>query len=1611
MPCIKKENGKWKYGEGGKIEYDSETKCHQVAAAIHAQQNEQVKEKMTTISDLKEAFDKEPYPFEIDPKSNVSKIVYNFEEGNHKYKLEFAKKIYFGKKVYRIALSQRTGTLNTYRKIVTKFDDAFRTISTIIAATSDFLATHMGKVEGLAFGFPEKAFGVYGGMVQRIISKKLIAQLVSLDSNLQPTESDELGALQYVYFGTKIAASKGFDKIFNGEIQQQATKAIADIPLGTGVTSKLSGISTGQTGINTSQAAFAQSMGVLNSLLKPMELTPEIVKGMIDHNKAMFAKNETDVNKFAWLQSKALEIVLPVSGNLSKTFYSQKLNVVVDKTTGKVLHIPAEKSNTDLNGLSFFNKGFFPGQADTTQTAATSSVSAPTDVQVTPYVPPVTNYIMSYADVKAAVKVPSETPNPLISNDKATPTLAKLKILADEVKSNADKLSGFSSVYLDEGGLSFRWTASNKALMFMTMINPNGTYRYYPVDTENCKIVDDAEDGLILVFKDLLNWKEIIPEAVGNLASNDDVLKAMNFTPKGKVTVAPVDTKIVRAAQDAEAAKIAAIKAEVVTNMKLLVDNENKDGKGFITRRVSDKTFIFFSTNLNSATGYNLTDLVNDKGEIDTNLAVNKSVVVPFANISYATNGDVALKNFLNTDTNVKKKLADVKAEIAAKKTATTTIAQATYGATKGYPSGGSSDDIKLFLLRIKAEAKANSAYMEDKKIKIDEAYVRELTSKTGAWALVIKVQDDGFIKYLALNIFNSTDDKYLYLTDQIVYTSTIEDLGNLLNASSIKSTFVKAQTVVATPPTPSVASQVTLSYSGLFSALHKKEVKFGDKSGGISLILDQLVKNNNTLAAADEDNPFMYSWLLSDSDNFKSFVPMKYSADTGLVNGYDVDSMTSVSPLDFTGNPKSVDAFGFDAYFIGAASIKHTVSKVSPLTPLKQFMIQVIEKNANLINDVDLHDVTEYVVFTDKESNSVIPFKYYPENDSWKGFRVVSVILPDWDINTMTENSIVDSGQVDDLKQLTNTEIIQMASAMTKVASKNPDVSTVLTPHQQSLLAAVEKNTPLLNGAPTDIGNFDVRYDTDKERMVIVIGYEPKTDEYEGFVVDDILNSDWDIDVTLTSKSPVKGLGTWLGSSLTSEVIAAFIGQMPNALKPSSTPKVGVSVEEINAIIDHNRGQVAAGSMGNYTRITTSWGGINYPIKLNDDNTFTAVPVGLAINLESFKNLGNRISVLYSEVTKIEKGISLNPTTKAVSSKKVETAQASYQGTALANDTTSFSAETRKWLTDNPPAAITQDMPISGAEAWDAYVKKDIKILGGLAKMNFKDYTGDLSTFLQTYQSNVGSNENVLQEVLSGLRSKAEPLFKTLASNNGLTSSEEGISEVQAYTGSAYGTINNYLRGKSSETSGQNYVKKIDNLYKKKGMRIAKDVVVYRGQRMDEDTIKKLLDGSPYMFRAYTSTSTNLQTAISFSKASANAFVSGTTAVVEKPHVLMLISGLDSTLSLVPGNLSNHVSECEVIINRGTVIKVDSSVPPVKKKGTYIIAFKVVDLVNPIMLESFQQFKKGLNTPQAEVKKDMAIAVDLVDEIFNENPELMQKEIDDSKASGSAIERFSDDA
>ena len=173
------------------------------------------------------------------------------------------------------------------------------------------------------------------------------------------------------------------------------------------------------------------------------------------------------------------------------------------------------------------------------------------------------------------------------------------------------------------------------------------------------------------------------------------------------------------------------------------------------------------------------------------------------------------------------------------------------------------------------------------------------------------------------------------------------------------------------------------------------------------------------------------------------------------------------------------------------------------------------------------------------------------------------------------------------------------------------------------------------------------------------------------------------------------------------------------------------------------------------------------------------------------------------------------------------------------------------------------------------------------------------------------------------------------LLSNDAATKvigNHENLNDLATYTGSGYGSINEALRGGTASPSDGTLkrIVGIDKLFTECGLRLPSDAVVYRGQPISTVDVDALKNGGKYILHGFTSTSTKLYTAIGFSgKSETQHFQKGGIkdwgdSKHESKAVIFAIRGLDKALSVIPGKFGNHYSECEIVLNRGTVLKLD---------------------------------------------------------------------------------------
>lgn len=149
--------------------------------------------------------------------------------------------------------------------------------------------------------------------------------------------------------------------------------------------------------------------------------------------------------------------------------------------------------------------------------------------------------------------------------------------------------------------------------------------------------------------------------------------------------------------------------------------------------------------------------------------------------------------------------------------------------------------------------------------------------------------------------------------------------------------------------------------------------------------------------------------------------------------------------------------------------------------------------------------------------------------------------------------------------------------------------------------------------------------------------------------------------------------------------------------------------------------------------------------------------------------------------------------------------------------------------------------------------------------------------------------------------------------------------------------------------------IKETDKYFGDHGKRLPADVIVYRGQSILTNEIEGLLAGKEYVLHGYVSTSTMLTTGNSFMQNGESGVKSfepkhflqedtllkkatkiedfdglgrehGDDPKIKKFKCLLVITGLENTLSVVPGSWGGHRSECEIVLNRGTRLALDKS-------------------------------------------------------------------------------------
>lgn len=253
-----------------------------------------------------------------------------------------------------------------------------------------------------------------------------------------------------------------------------------------------------------------------------------------------------------------------------------------------------------------------------------------------------------------------------------------------------------------------------------------------------------------------------------------------------------------------------------------------------------------------------------------------------------------------------------------------------------------------------------------------------------------------------------------------------------------------------------------------------------------------------------------------------------------------------------------------------------------------------------------------------------------------------------------------------------------------------------------------------------------------------------------------------------------------------------------------------------------------------------------------------------------------------------------------------------------------------------------------------------DVSVIGIAEKLQ------EIKTFFGTLPKDQ-LNDTIanMLSVSSKAQTKVSDIINRYLSDNSLffgtgwgEATPDSIKAIKMYSGSWYGSINNYLRsGVDSEGNTAKRVADIDGAFTTEGIRFPSDLTVYRGASISAEQIKALQKLDIIPLTGYASVSLRARIGVSFASVGGytsdiirGALVSfedesdrenlGTAEIHSKQgnKILYSINRLDRCLSLAIRKVSQHEDEDEILLNRGTNIKL--------RKGAKIQ--KVLNRYNP---------------------------------------------------------------
>lgn len=298
---------------------------------------------------------------------------------------------------------------------------------------------------------------------------------------------------------------------------------------------------------------------------------------------------------------------------------------------------------------------------------------------------------------------------------------------------------------------------------------------------------------------------------------------------------------------------------------------------------------------------------------------------------------------------------------------------------------------------------------------------------------------------------------------------------------------------------------------------------------------------------------------------------------------------------------------------------------------------------------------------------------------------------------------------------------------------------------------------------------------------------------------------------------------------------------------------------------------------------------------------------------------------------------------------------------------------------------------------------RKVIELLdSGLTTSNSFDKFKELAKILadDPYMStNIQMRDNTLRGLCTALANQYKGHIAFRYSDlEAHTFTKDQASAVSAYCGNAFKDVNRYLLGlDKTSTTTDKYIKDLDSAFGTTGIKLPAKTVLYRGHKSNSDEAARMAKDKLFVFKNYVSTSmipiifTTNHFTVYGTSASLDSSIAVTTGDAPDPTFIkrakddftisesadyiyaFAISGVDKVKVIVPGAHTKYDEEAEVILPRGTVLKINKiSAAPGRPERTNVLQFLIQATVVPVeqLDENVELHDGDLLVETGEVKK-----------------------------------------